>query len=87
MEQGFDQEIRDLLEEAFQAALLVGGGTYSPEQIKLMIVATNMQSLAKTFLVADSKPDEITLNLKQVALGILGTSDWIKEGLEVVNEG
>lgn len=86
MSEGFDEEIRDLLETAFQAALVIGSGTYTPEQIKLMIISTNLQSLAKTFLVADDKPDEITLNLKQVALGLLGTSDWVKEGLEVITE-
>lgn len=80
-EGNFDIEIHDLLEAAFQAALVIGAGSYTPEQIKLMIVATNLQSLANTFLMADSKPDDITLNLKQVALGLLGTSDWVKEGL------
>ena len=81
MSEGFDVEIRNLLNTAFQSALIIGGDAYSPEQIKLMIVATNLESLAKTFLLADDKPDEITLNLKQVALGLLGTSDWVKEGL------
>lgn len=82
MSEGFDEEIHNLLESAYQEALVIGAGAYSPEQIKLMIIATNLQSLAKTFLIADSKPDEVTLNLKQVALGLLGTSDWVKKGLE-----
>lgn len=86
MSEGFDEEIHDLLETAFQSALIIGGDSYTPEQIKLMIVATNLESLAKTFLVADSKPDEITLNLKQVALGLLGTSDWVKEGIGFFGE-
>jgi hypothetical protein len=81
MSESFDVEIHNLLETAFQSALIIGGNTYTPEQIKLMIVATNLESLAKTFLFADDKPEEITLNLKQVALGLLGTSDWVKEGL------
>lgn len=78
---GFDQEIFSLLEETFKAALSIGGD-YSPEQIKLMIVATNLESLAKMFLVADNKPEEVTLNLKKVALGIMGTSDWIQSSFE-----
>lgn len=86
MSEGLDVEIYDLLENAFQAALLIGGSTYSREQIKLMIVSTNLESLAKTFLIADDKPDEVTLNLKQVALGLLGTSDWVKEGLGAVTD-
>lgn len=85
-DEGFDLQIHNLLEAAFQSALIIGGGTYTPAQIKLMIVATNLESLAKTFLLADDAPDEIELNLKQVALGLLGTSDWVKEGLEVVQD-
>lgn len=77
----FDLEIRNLLEGAYQAALKLNKGqVYSPEQIKMMIVATNLESLAKTFLHAD-ETEEATLDLKKVALGILGTIDWIKEDL------
>lgn len=86
MSEGFDEEIHNLLESAYQDALVIGADVYSPEQIKLMIISTNLQSLAKTFLIADSKPDEIMLNLKQIALGLLGTSDWVKKGLETVLE-
>lgn len=77
---GFDLEIRNLLEAAYQTALLMGSN-YTPDQIKLMMVAKNLESAANTFLMADNNP-AITLNLKQVALGLLGTQDWIKEGLE-----
>lgn len=85
-QKNYDEEMRDLLEGTFREALDIGGQIYSPEKIKLMIMATNLDSLAKLFLIADSKPDEVTLDLKQVALRILGTADWIKEGLEVVGE-
>lgn len=78
----FDVFIRNTLEETYQQALLIESN-YTPEQIKLMIVATNLQSIAKTFLLADSHPDKVQLNLKQVALGILGTQDWLKEGLDI----
>lgn len=82
MTENFDLAIRDLLEETFQAALLMGS-THTPEQLKLMIVATNLESLANTFLLAD-EANEVDLDLKKVALGLMGTSDWVKEGLEVV---
>lgn len=75
----FDIEIRNLLEATFQAALKVQSDL-SPEQIKLLIVATNLQSIANTFLLADERP-EVQLNLKQAALGILGTKDWLEEGI------
>lgn len=76
----FDVEIRDILEDTYKKATLINDGQYTPEQLKLMILATNLQSLANTFLLADSDPEKIQLNLKQVALGILGSADWIKEG-------
>lgn len=78
---GFDSEIYSILEDTYQKALLMNDGKYTTEQIKLMIVATNLQSLANTFLTADLD-DRITMDLKQVALGILGTCDWVKEGLD-----
>lgn len=75
----FDVEIRNLLEATFQAALKVQSDL-TPEQIKLLIVATNLQSIANTFLLADERED-VSLNLKQTALGILGTKDWLEEGI------
>lgn len=80
MDRGYDEELRDILEGTYQAALLVKS-SYTPDQIKLMILATNLGSIANTFLLADSNP-EVKLNLKQLALGILGTQDWITEGFE-----
>lgn len=79
---GFDQEIAGLLESAYQAALLIGGQVYTSDQIKLMIIATNLESLANTFLMADNDPEGMTLNLKQVALGLFGSSDWLKTDLD-----
>lgn len=81
MTNGFDEEITQLLQETFTQALLIGSTTYTADQIRLMIIATNMQSLANTFLLADNNPEAVNLNLKQVALGLLGTKDWIMENL------
>lgn len=78
----FDQEISTILETTFQQALLISAGAHTPEQLRLMIVSTNLESLAKTFLIADNQPDTISLDLKKVALGLLGTADWIKDGLD-----
>ena len=76
-EHPFDVEIRNLLEATYQAALKIES-ELTPEQIKLLIAATNLQSIANTFLLADERPD-VQLNLKQCALGILGTKDWLEE--------
>jgi hypothetical protein len=83
---GFDQDIYNILDATFKAALLIGGDHYTPEQLKCMIAATNLESLAKTFLLADDNPEDITLNLKQVSLGLLGTADWLKAGLTIVGD-
>lgn len=76
--QGFDQEIRDILQQTFSSALVIGEGSYTPEQVKLMILATNLDALAKTFLKAD-EDDRFNPDFKQVALALFGTSDWIRE--------
>lgn len=76
----FDQFIYDTLEETYQKALLIENEC-TPEQIRLMIIATSLQSMAKTFLLADSYPSSVKLNLKQVALGCLGTYDWVENSL------
>lgn len=80
----FDIEIRDTLEITYQAALAlnkVQGSRYSPEQIKLMILVTTLTALSNTFLMADTEDEDIKLDMKKVALGVLGTADWVKEGL------
>lgn len=79
MSEPFDVEIRNLLEATYQAALKIES-SLTPEQLKLLIAATNLQSVANTFLLADERP-EVQLNLKQAALGILGTKDWLEEGI------
>lgn len=83
-EVGFDQEIRNLLERAYQAALKINGNAktkFNPDHIKLMIVTTHMDSLAKALLHADEH-DVGALDMKKMALGIYGTIDWIREDLE-----
>lgn len=77
---GFDQEMYKILNDTFKAALLLGS-SHSPEQIKLMIVATNLESLASMFLLADESPELAQLDFKKVALGLMGTGDWVREGL------
>ncbi len=78
---GFDVEISRVLEATYQAALMIGSKKYSPAEIKLLILAADLEALAKTFLLVDDR-EEVTMDLKQVALGILGTVDWVRDGLE-----
>lgn len=81
---GFDQTMFNILDGTFKAALLLGG-THTPEQIKLMMVATHLESLANLFLLADETSDkggDTALDLKKVALGLMGTADWVKDGMD-----
>lgn len=57
----------------------------SPDQLRLRIVAHNLNALAQVLLIADDHPEEIQLNIKQVVLGILGTSDWIMDHLPEID--
>src|ERR1700745_1631685 len=49
----------------------------TPDQLRMRIVAHNLRALAQVLLIADDNPDVVAINLKQVVLGILGTSDWL----------
>lgn len=49
----------------------------TPDQLRMRIVAHNLKALAQVLLIADDHPEQVQLNLKQVVLGILGTSDWL----------
>lgn len=53
----------------------------TPDQLRMRIVAHNLNALAQVLLIADDNPEQIQINLKQVVLGILGTSDWIMKYL------
>lgn len=77
----FDREVTELLEEAYQTALKINNNrVFSPEHIKMLILITNLEAMAKTFILA-SDTNGIDLDLKKVALGVFGTIDWIRESL------
>lgn len=77
----FDEEIATMLEGAFRQALVIGGDAYSDDHIRLLILTTHLKSVVKVFLEADTNPD-LQLDLKKVALGMLGSIDWIEQGLK-----
>lgn len=81
----FDAEILTLLQGTYHVASFMDH-PYTEEQLKMKIVATNLKALVNTFLVAAEHPDEVDLNLQQVALGLLGTVDFLEEDLPEIDE-
>lgn len=81
----FDQEIKETLEGTFRIGSLIPS-PYTPDQLRMAIVASNLRALAKSFLLADEHPERIQLNLKQVCLGIFGTCDFLEEALPSLEE-
>lgn len=85
MNHAFDSEIYELLKGTYQVASFMNH-PYSEDQLKIKIVATNLRALVNTFLLAADHPEKIEVNFKQVALGILGTIDFLEEGLPELEE-
>lgn len=49
-------------------------------ELRCLIVATNLRGLAESMLNANDHDDDV--NLPRIALGLLGTADWLKGDLE-----
>lgn len=75
----FDDEITKILDSTFQLGTKMGSA-FTPDQLKMAIVATNLRALANTLLKADES-EEIEINVKQLVLGMLGTVDFLEAGL------
>ena len=86
MSEPFDTEIYTLLKGTYNAALLLPH-PYTTDQLKMKIVSTNLKALANTFLKASDHPEVITMNFMQVALGILGTVDFLEDDLPEIGDG
>ena len=54
----------------------------SDESLRCIIVSTNLRGLAEGLLqIDDREVDTGVVDLKQTALGLLGTADWLKGDL------
>ncbi len=58
------------------------------DQLRMRIVAHNLHALAQVLLIADDHQGEgdISLNIKQLVLGLLGTSDWLIANIPQLEE-
>lgn len=81
---GFDATIKALLDDAYASAMAINANnTFTADQVRMMILVTNLQSLTKAILLADAEPEAHTLNLKQVALGLMGAIDFALEDMNM----
>lgn len=79
MDANFDGEITNILNSTFDLGSKMKS-PFTPDQLKMAIVAMNLRALANTLLAADQDPG-INVNVKQLVLGMLGTVDFLEEGL------
>jgi len=80
----FDDEIKSVLDTTHQMGLRMPS-PYTPDQLRMAIVGMNLRALVHTLLTADSE-DAIKIDFKQVALGILGTVDFLEADLPSLDE-
>lgn len=80
---GFDETIKEYLDNALEQVMAMPTWTAPEYQARLAVLALNLRALANNFLVVDSADGAapLTLDLKKVALGILGTADFAEAGL------
>lgn len=76
---GFDTEVKTLLDSTYLAGMAIGS-ELSSEQLRIAIVATNLRALVNVLLAADTNT-EINVDFKAMALGILGTVDFLEEAI------
>ena len=72
-----DLEVGRTMDAAFEILSSLPDCPDNPEQLRMRIVAHNLRALAQVILVADDRPDDVSINVKQFALGLFGTSDWL----------
>lgn len=53
--------------------------------LRAKICAVNIKSLVNVILMADDPESDVTLNLKQTALGLLATADWLEPSDEYIH--
>lgn len=80
-----DEELYSAMDDVFEMIKGNLANRDTDDQLKRRIVYHNLNALAQVILLADANP-EMTLDLKRVALGILGTADWIAKGLPELPE-
>jgi hypothetical protein len=80
-----DLELAETMDSAYALLRDMADCPDNDEQLKLRIAGHNLRALSQVLLMADSHPD-FGVNLKQVVLALLGTSDWMLRDLPELPE-
>lgn len=76
-----DEELGQAMDVAFELISTNPSNRDNDDQLRSRIVAHNLRALATVILIADDHADSVQVNLKQFALSLLGTSDWLLKHL------
>lgn len=85
-DQALDIGLGEAMDVTFEILSALPANHDTPDQLRSRIVAHNLRALATVILMADDHQDTIQINLKQVVLGLLGTSDWLMKHLPALEE-
>lgn len=83
-ESPLDTELYDTMEAVFQIIKGNPENRDTDDQLRMRIVASNLKALSSVLLLA-SRPD-IQLDVNKVALGLLGTADFLINHLPEIDE-
>lgn len=79
-----DQDLQETMSSMVEIMREMGWDQDTDDQLRMRIVGHNLRGMAEMFMVAHEK--EIQLNCQQLALGMLGTADWLMETLPVMED-
>lgn len=79
----FDEEVKKVLYTTMAGIRSRPGWDLSDPYTRLIVSRMNLLSLCEFILEADAN-ENIELDLKRVVLGLMGTADFMEEGLTAV---
>lgn len=81
-----DVDLGEAMDVVYEMILASPENKDTPDQLRARIAAHNLKAFATVLLMADDNADTIKVNLKQIVLGLLGTSDWLTKNLPPLGE-
>lgn len=84
-EPSLDENLGEAMDVTFEIISTLDANLDTPDQLRMRIVAHNLKAISQVILMADDNP-QIEMNLKQLTLAILGTSDWLFKFLPELEE-
>lgn len=79
-----DQDLIDTMNGMVELMREMGWDQDTDDQLRMRIVGHNLRGIAEMFMIAAEK--DIQLDFNQLALGMLGTADWLLETLPTMED-